>query len=46
MERRTSTARVVIEKPATHASPEEGGNSVVSVLIVVVLPPPMRRSGE
>src|ERR1019366_2782231 len=41
MARQTSTACVVIEKPATRASPEEGGNSVVSILIVVVLPAPL-----
>src|ERR1035438_7299351 len=44
MERRTSTAWVVMEKPATRASPEEGGNSVVSILIVVVLPAPLEPS--
>src|ERR1022692_2901543 len=30
-----------MEKPATLASPEEGGNRVVSILIVVVLPAPL-----
>src|ERR1035437_4820882 len=44
MARRTSTAWVVMEKPATRASPEEGGNSVVSILIVVVLPAPLEPS--
>src|SRR5450631_4202788 len=44
MERRTSTARLVMEKPATRASPEEGGRSVVSILIVVVLPAPLEPS--
>jgi hypothetical protein len=44
MERRTSTAWVVMEKPATRASPEEGRNSVVSILIVVVLPAPLEPS--
>src|ERR1035441_538505 len=44
MERRTLTAWVVTEKPATRASPEEGGNSVVSILIVVVLPAPLEPS--
>src|ERR1035441_3808366 len=33
-----------MEKPATRASPEEGGNSVVSILIVVVLPAPLEPS--
>src|ERR1035441_6513056 len=44
MERRTLTAWVVMEKPATRASPEEGGNRVVSILIVVVLPAPLEPS--
>src|SRR5450631_2083339 len=44
MERRTSTAWLVMEKPATRASPEEGANSVVSILIVVVLPAPLEPS--
>src|SRR5664279_2248697 len=44
MARRTSTAWLVMEKPATRASPEEGGNSVVSILIVVVLPAPLEPS--
>src|ERR1017187_5153439 len=44
MARRTSTAWEVMEKPATLASPEEGGNSVVSILIVVVLPAPLEPS--
>src|ERR1017187_2652525 len=44
MARRTPTAWVVMEKPATRASPEEGGNSVVSILIVVVLPAPLEPS--
>src|ERR1035441_7179041 len=44
MERRTSTAWVVMEKPATRASPEEGGNKVVSILMVVVLPAPLEPS--
>src|ERR1019366_2315098 len=44
MERRTSTAWLVMEKPATRASPDEGGNSVVSILIVVVLPAPLEPS--
>src|ERR1039458_10140098 len=44
MARRTSTAWVVMEKPATRASPEEGGNSVVSILMVVVLPAPLEPS--
>src|SRR5271157_2747561 len=44
MDRRTSTAWVVMEKPATRASPKEGGNSVVSILIVVVLPAPLEPS--
>ena len=35
---------VVMEKPATRASPEDGGNSVVSILIVVVLPAPLEPS--
>jgi hypothetical protein len=39
-----ATAWVVMEKPATRASPEEGGNSVVSILIVVVLPAPLEPS--
>src|ERR1017187_10657990 len=33
-----------MEKPATRASPEEGGNSVVSILMVVVLPAPLEPS--
>jgi len=33
-----------MEKPATRASPEEGGNRVVSILIVVVLPAPLEPS--
>jgi len=33
-----------MEKPATRASPEEGGNKVVSILIVVVLPAPLEPS--
>src|ERR1039457_3794034 len=33
-----------MEKPATRASPEEGGSSVVSILIVVVLPAPLEPS--
>src|ERR1035438_9133216 len=44
MARRTSTAWVVMEKPPTRASPEEGGNSVVSILMVVVLPAPLEPS--
>src|ERR1022692_2868070 len=44
MARRTSTAWFVIEKPATCASPEEGGNRVVSILMVVVLPAPLEPS--
>src|ERR1039458_327230 len=44
MARRTFTAWVVMEKPATRASPEEGANSVVSILIVVVLPAPLEPS--
>jgi hypothetical protein len=36
MDKLGSTAWVMMEKPATRASPEEGGNSVVSILIVVV----------
>src|SRR5208337_2281387 len=44
MDRRTSTACLVMEKPATRASPEEGGNRVVSILIVVVLPAPLEPS--
>src|ERR1017187_10236377 len=44
MVRRTSTASLVMEKPATRASPEEGGNSVVSILMVVVLPAPLEPS--
>lgn len=44
MERRTSTACLVIEKPAICASPEVGGNRVVSILIVVVLPAPLEPS--
>src|ERR1039458_3602394 len=44
MARRTLTAWVIIENPATRASPEEGGNSVVSILIVVVLPAPLEPS--
>src|ERR1019366_8098636 len=44
MARRTSTDWVLMEKPATRASPEEGGNSVVSILIVVVLPAPLEPS--
>jgi len=39
--RRTLTAWVVMEKPATRSSPEDGDNSVVSILIVVVLPAPL-----
>ena len=44
MARRTPTAWVVMEKPATRASPDVGGNSVVSILIVVVLPAPLEPS--
>src|ERR1039458_4201458 len=44
MARRTSTAWLVMEKPATRASPEEGAKSVVSILIVVVLPAPLEPS--
>src|SRR5271157_1117648 len=44
MARRTSTDWVLMEKPATLASPEEGGNNVVSILIVVVLPAPLEPS--
>src|ERR1017187_8418982 len=44
MARRTSTAWVVMEKPATRASPEEAGNKVVSILMVVVLPAPLEPS--
>ena len=44
MARRTPTAWVVMENPATRASPEEGGNSVVSILMVVVLPAPLEPS--
>src|ERR1035441_67835 len=44
MARRTPTAWVVMEKPATRASPDVGGNSVVSILIVVGLPPAARAS--
>ena len=33
-----------MEKPATRASPDEGGSSVVSILIVVVLPAPLEPS--
>ena len=44
MARRTPTASVVMEKPATRASPDVGGNSVVSILIVVVLPAPLEPS--
>src|ERR1035438_5741500 len=44
MARRTPTACVVMEKPATRASPDVGGNSVVSILIVVVLPAPLEPS--
>jgi len=40
----TSTASLVMEKPATRASPEEGANNVVSILIVVVLPAPLEPS--
>src|ERR1039457_6740260 len=42
--RRTSTAWLIMEKPVTRASPEEGANSVVSILIVVVLPAPLEPS--
>src|ERR1035437_7959404 len=41
MARRTSTAWVVMEKPATRASPEEGGDGLVTILIVVVVPAPL-----
>ena len=41
MARRTPTAWLVIEKSATRASPEVGGNKVPSILIVVVLPAPL-----
>src|ERR1035438_9890557 len=44
MVRRTPTACVVMEKPATRAPPDVGGNSVVSILIVVVLPAPLEPS--
>src|ERR1035437_6590908 len=44
MARRTSTACLVMEKPATRASPEEGAKSAVSILIVVVLPAPLEPS--
>jgi hypothetical protein len=44
MARRTQTAWVMMEKPATLASPEEVGNSVVGILIVVVLPAPFEPS--
>jgi len=33
-----------MEKPATRASPEVGGNRVVSILMVVVLPAPFEPS--
>src|ERR1039457_6247448 len=44
MARRTSTGCVVIEKPPTRASPEDGGKRVVSILIVVLLPAPFEPS--
>src|ERR1039458_10192217 len=44
MARRTSTDWGFMEKPATRASPDVGGNSVVSILIVVVLPAPLEPS--
>src|SRR5271154_3321342 len=44
MARRTPTACVMMEKPATLASPAVGGSSVVSILIVVVLPAPFEPS--
>jgi hypothetical protein len=41
MARRTPTGRVVIEKAATHPSPEESGSSVASIFVVVLLPAPL-----
>jgi len=41
MARRTPTACVVMENPATRASPEVGASNVVSILIVVILSAPL-----